>query len=125
MANGAKLRLLRLGGFVGRGGEWSLTDPSPAQLEFFVNGVQIGSEFTLNAQDGQWSQFSATWSSGASNSATITIVDENTASDGNDFAVDDLAFGAGGAAPAAIASIGNNGASWRYTSGRYQPGRRP
>ncbi len=88
-----------------------LTDPSPAQLEFFVNGVQIGTEFTLNAQDGQWSQFSASWSSGTSNSATITIVDENTASDGNDFAVDDLAFGAGGAAPAAIASIGKNGAA--------------
>ena len=67
-------------------------DPSPAELEFFVNGVQIGSEFTLNAQDGQWSQFSATWSSATSGSATITIVDMNTATGGNDFAVDDLAF---------------------------------
>jgi hypothetical protein len=68
-------------------------DPSPAQLEFFVNGVQIGSEFTLNAEDGQWSQFTASWNSGTSSVATITIVDMNTTPVGNDFALDDLAFG--------------------------------
>jgi hypothetical protein len=67
-------------------------DPSPAQLEFFVNGVQIGSEFTLIAQDGQWSQFTASWNSGTSTAATITIVDMNTTLVGNDFALDDLAF---------------------------------
>ncbi len=93
----------------GEGGSPAPSDPSPAQLEFFVNGVQIGSEFTLIAQDGQWSQFSATWNSGTSGSATITIVDMNTASDGNDFAVDDLVFGASEAATAAISSDGATG----------------
>ncbi len=77
-------------------------DPSPAQLEFFVNGVQIGSEFTLIAQDGQWSQFSASWNSGTSASATITIVDMNTTPVGNDFALDDLAFSQSEAATAAV-----------------------
>jgi hypothetical protein len=89
-----------------------LTDPSPAQLEFLVNGVQIGSSFTLNAHDGAWSQFSATWSSGTSGSATITIVDLNTVSVGNDFAVDDLAFGPAEAGAAAIiTSTGTTGAA--------------
>ena len=68
-------------------------DPSPAQLEFFVNGTQIGSDFTLNSQDGQWSQFSASWNSGTSGTATISIVDMNTAGLGNDFCLDDLVFG--------------------------------
>ena len=77
-------------------------DPSPAQLEFFVNGAQIGSEFTLIAQDGQWSQFAASWNSGTSASATITIVDMNTTLVGNDFAVDDLAFSQSEAATAAV-----------------------
>ncbi len=73
------------------------TDASPAQLEFLVNGVQIGSEFTLIAGDGQWSQFSASWNSATSTTATIQIVDMNTASFGNDFAVDDLIFDTSGA----------------------------
>jgi Dockerin type I domain len=75
-----------------------LTDPSPAQLEFFVNGVQVGSEFTLNAHDGDWTQFSASWTSGTSSVATVTIVDENLTLTGNDFCLDDLGFGTVGPA---------------------------
>ena len=53
-------------------------DPNPAFLDLSINGVQIGSDFPLPAQDGQWSQFSASWNSGTSSVATITIIDENS-----------------------------------------------
>jgi hypothetical protein len=76
------------------GGGGGPTDPSPARLEFFVNGVQIGSEFTVIAQDGDWSQFSAPWTSGTSGVVTVSIIDMNTDRSGNDFCLDDLAFGA-------------------------------
>jgi hypothetical protein len=79
---------------VGMGGDGGGPfDPSPAQLEFFVNGVQIGTEFTLIAQDGDWSQFSAPWTSGTSGAVTVTIIDMNTNRAGNDFCLDDLTFG--------------------------------
>ena len=67
-------------------------DPSPARLRFFVNDVQIGSDFSTPAQNGQWSQFSAPWNSGTSSVATIKIVDMNTDFIGNDFTLDDLSF---------------------------------
>jgi len=67
------------------------TDPSPANLAFYVNGVAIGS-FKVNATDGKFGQFAATWNSGSSTTATIKIVDLNHTNTGNDFALDDLAF---------------------------------
>jgi len=67
-------------------------DPSPATLRFLINGVQVGSDFTVTATDGQWSQFSVPWNSGMSDVATIQIVDVNTAGFGNDFTLDDLSF---------------------------------
>jgi hypothetical protein len=67
-------------------------DPSPARLGFLINDVQIGSVFTVAAQNGQWSQFSAAWNSGMSGVATIKIIDMNTDGVGNDFALDDLSF---------------------------------
>jgi hypothetical protein len=67
-------------------------DPSPARFRFFVNGSQVGSDFSPIAAHGQWSQFKASWNSGPDASATIRIVDENTASLGNDSALDDFSL---------------------------------
>jgi hypothetical protein len=73
---------------------------SPAVLDFSINGSPIG---TLNALPtvGQWTQFYATWNSGANTSANIALVNQNTERSGNDFALDDIAFGVTrpGAAP--------------------------
>jgi len=67
-------------------------DPSPARLGVFVNGVQVGSPFSVPAQNGQWGQFAVPWNSGTSDVATIKIVDLNTDFVGNDFTLDDLSF---------------------------------
>ena len=68
------------------------TDPSPAKLAVYVNGVQVGTTFTVAAKNGVWGQFSAVWNSNLSTTATIKIVDLNTTSTGNDFALDDMSF---------------------------------
>ncbi len=66
-------------------------DESPAHLVLTVNGVQIGS-LQVPSLNADWQELSGNWNSGAATSATITIVDTNTAYLGNDFTLDDLVF---------------------------------
>ena len=65
---------------------------SPAMLDFSINGSSIGS-LTASSTTGLWTQFYSTWNSGASTTASIALVNQNTASGGNDFTLDDIAFG--------------------------------
>jgi hypothetical protein len=77
------------------------SDPvNPAVLAFLVNGVQVGADFVLSTNAGQWQRFMATWDSGTSTQAVISIVDTNIAGPGNDFALDDLSFTANSSAHA-------------------------
>jgi len=64
---------------------------SNPQIQFKVNGVQVGSVYDLSGT-GTWQQVFFNWSSGASTSAVISIVDLNTGLLGNDFAVDDISM---------------------------------
>lgn len=70
----------------------SVHPTSPAQLQFSVNGVLLGSIFNASATTLQWNTFYATWSSGSNSSAIISIVNQNTAATGNDFALDKISF---------------------------------
>ena len=70
----------------------SVYPSSPAQLEFLINGVQVGGAFTASTTAGLWQQFSGNWSSGSMTAATLSIVDLNIVLGGNDFALDDLSF---------------------------------
>ncbi|MFT3702314.1 MAG: gliding motility-associated C-terminal domain-containing protein [Agriterribacter sp.] len=65
---------------------------NPAQLAFFINGIAIGTPITASLPICNWTQFYATWNSGNSTSAIISIVNKNTVSWGNDFALDDISF---------------------------------
>ena len=67
-------------------------DPNPAQLQFSINGVLVGSVFTANATGNIWEQFHAIWNSGNATTANIAIVNQNTIDEGNDFAIDDIRF---------------------------------
>lgn len=62
------------------------------QLQFSVNGTLLGSVFSPVDLACEWQQFFQTWNSGASTSATITIVNQNIEESGNDFAMDDISF---------------------------------
>jgi len=70
----------------------SVHTTSPAQLQFSVNGVLLGSIFNATATVLDWKTFYATWNSDGSSSAIISIVNQNTAATGNDFAIDNISF---------------------------------
>jgi gliding motility-associated-like protein len=65
---------------------------NPAVLQFSINGVTLGSPFGLSGFLCQWEQFFETWNSGANTVVTICINNQNTATSGNDFAIDDITF---------------------------------
>lgn len=64
----------------------------PAQLNLMINGEQIGETFFLPGITCNWLNHTATWNSGTNTSVQIAIVNQSTSSDGNDFAIDDIAF---------------------------------
>lgn len=72
------------------------TSPSnPAQLQFSINGSQLGTTIVPAATaNGNWQFFTTTWNSGnvSGNNIPIALVNKNTVANGNDFAIDDIAF---------------------------------
>ena len=94
----------------------SLNSVTPyAQLRFNVNGTQIGTTAVLpprvqnNNPPYNWIQFYGNWTSPAGNTtATLQIVDLQTALGGNDFGLDDISFGTLAAIPVTINPVGNN-----------------
>lgn len=67
-------------------------DTSPARLQLFANGSQIGGEFTVDETNGVWSQFQVALNTGSTTSLTLTIIDANQAYAPNDFSLDDLSL---------------------------------
>ena len=65
---------------------------SPAILDFSINGASVGG-LTASTTTGLWQQFYTTWNSGSNTSVDLGLVNHNTAFSGNDFTLDDIAFG--------------------------------
>lgn len=66
-----------------------------AQLQFSINGQQLGNVFTAPSTYGPvntWELFYIVWNSGTNTQATISIINQNTAGGGNDFGLDDISF---------------------------------
>ncbi len=70
----------------------SVVASSPALLQFSINGSTVGPIFSAPGTVCNWINYFQTWNSGASSSATICIVNQNTLLSGNDFALDDIVF---------------------------------
>ena len=69
----------------------TLTDGSPALLQFSINGLQFD-VFSSPSQTNIWQRFYVQWYSGSATVATITILNQNNGGDGNDFGLDDISF---------------------------------
>lgn len=69
----------------------SATPGNPGKLAFSINNQQVG-DIQLSPTTGFWQNFTIHWTSGSSTVASIAIVNRNTASNGNDFALDDIVF---------------------------------
>ncbi len=70
----------------------STTSANPAIMDFQVNGQSLGTPLLASSTTCEWDQFYATWNSGAQTTATICIINQQLALDGNDFALDDIEF---------------------------------
>lgn len=65
---------------------------NPSTLAFSINGALLGSTLLASNTPGVWQQYSASWYSGTTRTALLTLVDLNTVRSGNDFAVDDISL---------------------------------
>lgn len=70
----------------------SLSASNPALLQFKINGVLLGQPFQASPIICEWYKFFEKWDSGTATSATISIVNQNTVGNGNDFSLDDINF---------------------------------
>ncbi|MBK8443729.1 MAG: gliding motility-associated C-terminal domain-containing protein [Sphingobacteriales bacterium] len=73
------------------GGDTTQTN-NPAILQFSINSTNLQQPFQASINTCDWQQFYATWNSGTLTSADICIVNQNTQTYGNDFAIDDISF---------------------------------
>ncbi len=70
----------------------SLYSVNPASLRFSINGRVMGDNILAGATTCQWKQFYVTWNSGNVTAANLSIINNNTIVQGNDFAIDDISF---------------------------------
>jgi gliding motility-associated-like protein len=70
----------------------SVAPENPAKLEVTINGVSQGTPVTAPGATCLWTQVSYNWNSGANTTANFVIYNRNSASGGNDFALDDIAL---------------------------------
>lgn len=70
----------------------TMVSSAPAVMRFSINGVDLGAPLLASETTCLWDEFSAFWSSGSATSATICINNQNLATSGNDFALDDISF---------------------------------
>lgn len=75
-------------------------------LEFYINGVQIGSTLKVDSASHNWNQFSINWKSTVSGKIKIQIKNVKPGSGGNDLALDDISFKNSCAGIANLSSIG-------------------
>lgn len=68
----------------------AVTSASPPILQIAVNGTLVGDIFNSGGAPCNWEQFGADFNSGANGVIEICITNLNTATGGNDFALDDL-----------------------------------
>ncbi len=75
---------------------WITASPiSPPEIQFSVNGLLVGTPFFSSGAPCGWEQFTATWFSDSSVSATVCVTDQNSSGNGlfgDDFALDDIYF---------------------------------
>jgi gliding motility-associated-like protein len=78
----------------------TVATPNLANMEVLINGSSIGIS-TAPATNCLAAQYSYTWNSGSSTTAQIALYDRATASNGNDFSIDDISLLAAAGNPCA------------------------
>jgi len=71
---------------------WAQDQFAPATLAVYINGSQIGSDYTTLTTRGVWDLFSSNWSSESATEANVEIRLRTSHSLGNDLVLDDLSL---------------------------------
>jgi len=71
---------------------WDSGNQNLALLEFSINDELQGEQFSPEGGYGNWTQLYTIWNSGSNTSASIKLINQQSATQGNDFAVDDIHF---------------------------------
>jgi len=70
----------------------SVNPSNPSQLQLYVNGAPAGTLNTASTTTCQWNQYYYNTNAGTNNVLQLTLINQNTAAGGNDFALDDMVF---------------------------------
>jgi hypothetical protein len=70
----------------------SINAGNPSLLRFLINGTEIGPQISAPSALNAWKQFYTVWNSGSATTAEITIINDNSVANGNDFGLDDISF---------------------------------
>ncbi|HSC40345.1 MAG TPA: hypothetical protein VLD19_20820, partial [Chitinophagaceae bacterium] len=102
---------------------------SNAKIVPAINGLPVTDSFVQahGSGDGSWTKFRFTWNSGSNTAADLALFNRNSATAGNDFAIDEISFGVPGQSstvlPAnellsfsAVAETGRNRLQWMTTN---------
>ncbi|OIP82579.1 MAG: hypothetical protein AUK44_07360, partial [Porphyromonadaceae bacterium CG2_30_38_12] len=68
------------------------TDPAPSKLQLYVNGEIAGPVYIANPTSGIWTQYIYNTTSGTNNILNLELINQTTAANGNDFALDSIVF---------------------------------
>ncbi len=68
------------------------TSYGTGDIQMQVDGADLGGALSLPTSHGVWAQGAENWTNGASDWATITLVDLDTSVASNDFTLDDISF---------------------------------
>lgn len=66
------------------------TSNNVARFQFSIDGQMVGDIFPLSTNVFEWNTYYQIWTSGNNSTSVITIVNQNTAGGGNDFAIDNI-----------------------------------
>ncbi|MDB4516742.1 gliding motility-associated C-terminal domain-containing protein [Crocinitomicaceae bacterium] len=69
-----------------------VNDPNISNLQLYINGAPIGPINATTPLACNWLQINDVWNSGGATSAILAIINQSTATGGNDFAIDDIHF---------------------------------
>lgn len=70
----------------------SLVPQNPASIQLYINTFPFFSPAGAPGSTNSWLPFKQTWVSGITTSATVCLVNTNTAANGNDFGLDDISI---------------------------------
>lgn len=70
----------------------SVVASNPSQLQLYVNGIAAGPVYTANLATCNIKQFVYNTSSGSNTILNLELINQNTVTSGNDFALDDIEF---------------------------------